>query len=127
MVVVMNLSAKAHAEYRIGVPGSGTYVELLSTNDRRYGGSTFDTHAHVHTEDVESFGWARSVVLALPPAAALVLAPERVTQVQRPGVVAGTHDHCIDDVSLAQGVGNEQVHPPVAVEIARGHAHRPRG
>lgn len=83
-VVVVNLTPVPHEGYRIGVPASGRYVERLSTDDEKYGGSAYATRPEVETEDEEFVGWHQSVLLDLPPLGAIVLSPERVTSVQEP-------------------------------------------
>ncbi|HXJ36579.1 MAG TPA: 1,4-alpha-glucan branching protein GlgB [Candidatus Eisenbacteria bacterium] len=76
LVVVLNLTPVPRSDYRIGSPASGAYVELLSSDDRRYGGSGYETRKRVVTEPVPLHGFAQSMRLALPPLGALVLGPE---------------------------------------------------
>jgi 1,4-alpha-glucan branching enzyme len=83
LVVVLNLTPVPRPGYRIGVPGAGRYTALLSTDAARYGGTGQPT-PDLHTEDVECWGWTRSVRVDLPPLAALVLAPVAVRKVQEP-------------------------------------------
>jgi 1,4-alpha-glucan branching enzyme len=77
LVVVLNLTPVPRESYRIGVPWGGAYRELLSSDDRRFGGSEVETPARVETEPASAHGHPHSVVLRLPPLGALVLAPER--------------------------------------------------
>ena len=84
IVAVFNLSTTPHAGYRIGVPGRGQYVEQLSTDDPRYGGSAGVTRRVLESEEEGFVGWEQSVVMDLPPLAAVVLAPDGLKSVQAP-------------------------------------------
>ncbi len=75
MVVVLNLTPVPREDYRIGVPQAGRYVERLSSDDQRWGGSDFDTPHELWTEPVASHGRPQSLNLRLPPLGALVLIP----------------------------------------------------
>jgi 1,4-alpha-glucan branching enzyme len=75
VVVVLNLTPVARENYRIGAPHAGTYVERLSSDDRRYGGSEVETLARVETEAVPFHGYPQSMRLTLPPLGALILTP----------------------------------------------------
>jgi 1,4-alpha-glucan branching enzyme len=74
-VVVVNLTPTPHDGYRIGVPAAGRYVERLSSDDRRYGGSEYETKPWVDTEPIPLHGRPQSMSLRLPPLGVLVLAP----------------------------------------------------
>jgi 1,4-alpha-glucan branching enzyme len=76
VVVVLNLTPLERRDYRIGAPAAGTYRELLSSDDPRYGGSEVETPKRVTTDPMPMHGYAQSIALTLPPLAALVLAPE---------------------------------------------------
>ncbi|GIW39664.1 MAG: 1,4-alpha-glucan branching enzyme GlgB [Candidatus Binatia bacterium] len=76
VVVVLNFTPVPREDYRIGVPKAGGYVRLFSSDDRRYGGSEFETLARVEAEAAPFHGQPHSVRLRLPPLGALVLAPE---------------------------------------------------
>jgi 1,4-alpha-glucan branching enzyme len=76
LVVVLNLTPVPRENYRIGAPHAGLYVERLSSDDRRYGGSELETQAEVHTEPVAFHGYAQSLRLRLPPLGALILVPK---------------------------------------------------
>ena len=64
-------------DYRIGAPSSGTYVELLSSDDAELGGSGYRTEKRVTTEPTPWQGQAQSMRLRLPPLGVLVLAPAK--------------------------------------------------
>jgi len=57
------------------VPRAGAYVERLTSDDGRFGGSGCATLARVATEPVPCHGQPQSIWLRLPPLGAVVLAP----------------------------------------------------
>jgi 1,4-alpha-glucan branching enzyme len=73
MLVVLNLTPVPREDYRIGAPAPGTWVETLSTDDPRYGGSAFETVGRAASEPIASHGRAHSLRLRLPPLGALLL------------------------------------------------------
>jgi 1,4-alpha-glucan branching enzyme len=75
VVVVLNLTPIPREEYVIGAPSSGTYVQLLSSDDAAYGGSGYRTRERIETERAPMHGYQQSMRLTLPPLGALVLAP----------------------------------------------------
>ncbi len=74
-VVVLNLTPVPRDDYRIGAPVAGRYIERLSTNDVRFGGSKYETLAEVSTDPTPTHGREQSFCLRLPPLGALVLVP----------------------------------------------------
>ena len=82
VVVALNFTPVPREFYRMGAPEPGAYVKLLSTDERRYGGSEWETPERVETEPSPSHGYPQSMVLRIPPLGAIVLAPEGRT---RPG------------------------------------------
>jgi len=73
VVVVSNLTPVPRESYRIGMPSSGTYRELLNTDASKYGGSGTRNPDGMTTEDIEHHGQADSLSLALPPLATMML------------------------------------------------------
>jgi 1,4-alpha-glucan branching enzyme len=74
-VVVLNLTPVPREDYRIGVPQAGRYLERLSSDDARFGGSDFETARELHSEPISAHGRDQSLLLRLPPLGALVLVP----------------------------------------------------
>lgn len=74
-VVVLNFTPVPRHGYRLGVPHSGNYVERLNTDSAHYGGSDMGNGGLVATERQPWMGLPASLVLNLPPLAALVLTP----------------------------------------------------
>jgi len=75
VVVVLNFTPVPREGYRIGVPSAGRYVEKLSSDDQRFGGSEFSTLAVVEADPVPLHGRPFSLTLSLPPLGALILEP----------------------------------------------------
>jgi len=76
-VVVLNLTPVPRERYRVGVPQSGRYMRLLSTDDPEWGGSGYAQFASVDAEASPFHGHSQSIEITLPPLAAVVLAPAR--------------------------------------------------
>jgi len=74
VIVVLNLTPVPRGSYRIGVPMGGRYVLRLNTDDPRYGGSGYATHAERCTDAIPWQGQPQSLELHLPPLSAIVLA-----------------------------------------------------
>ncbi|HLO67472.1 MAG TPA: 1,4-alpha-glucan branching protein GlgB [Holophaga sp.] len=72
---VLNFTAQPHQGYRIGVPAPGRYLELLNTDAELYGGQNFGNGGAVEAEPVPAHGHPWSLVLTLPPLAAVVFRP----------------------------------------------------
>ena len=66
VIVVCNFCPVTRAGYRIGVPKTGTYVPVFSSDDAKYGGAG-TALAPVKAEKVEQHGHAQSVELTIPP------------------------------------------------------------
>jgi 1,4-alpha-glucan branching enzyme len=81
---VANLTPVPRHGYRVGLPSSGAWVELLSTDDSRWGGSGI-VNTGVTTDAIPWQGFDQSGVLTLPPLAVIWLAPEVQDETVRPG------------------------------------------
>jgi 1,4-alpha-glucan branching enzyme len=77
-VVVLNLTPLPRERYRVGVPSSGRYDRLLSTDDHEWGGSGFGRIESVPTEQSAFHGYPQSIEVTLPPLSALVFAPAEI-------------------------------------------------
>jgi 1,4-alpha-glucan branching enzyme len=73
VVVALNFTPIPREHYRVGAPQPGRWRCVLSSDDRRYGGSEFETPTEVETQPVPMHGLAQSFELRLPPLGALVL------------------------------------------------------
>jgi 1,4-alpha-glucan branching enzyme len=74
-VIVCNFSPVVRDRYRIGVPETGQYREVLNTDAREYGGSGVGNLGIVINDPVPCHGMPHSLSLTLPPLAVLVLLP----------------------------------------------------
>ena len=75
LLVVVNLTPVPRYAYRVGAPCGGTWREVFTSDDARYGGSQVETRSTVQADQIGWQGRPWSVELVLPPLGALVLAP----------------------------------------------------
>ena len=73
VIVVLNFTPVPRYAYRLGVPRSGYYRELLNSDSDYYGGSNLGNASGVHAESLSWMGRPYSIELDLPPLAALIL------------------------------------------------------
>jgi 1,4-alpha-glucan branching enzyme len=76
VVCVANLSPIPRHDYRVGLPRSGSWVEVINTDAREYGGAGTGNGGRIATDDVPWHGQPCSAALTLPPLAVLWLAPD---------------------------------------------------
>ncbi len=72
LIVVCNFTPLVHDNYRIGVPNSGKYVEVINTDRQDYSGSGV-TNDELVSEQIESHGRDHSIQLKLPPLSCIIL------------------------------------------------------
>ncbi|ABG03292.1 1,4-alpha-glucan branching enzyme [Rubrobacter xylanophilus DSM 9941] len=77
VLVVSNFTPVVRHGYRVGVPASGPYAEVLNTDDPRYGGSGV-ANGELEAEEVPWHGRPFSLRLTLPPLATVFLRPRPV-------------------------------------------------
>jgi 1,4-alpha-glucan branching enzyme len=75
VLVALNFTPVPREGYRVGVPVSGLWLELLNSDATVYCGSGQGNAGAVHTEDIESFDHPYSLTLTLPPLGAVFLKP----------------------------------------------------
>jgi len=73
MLVVLNLTPIARANYRIGVPRGGFWQEVFNSDASHYGGSNTGNHGGMESTPVARHGFFHSLALTLPPLGALFL------------------------------------------------------
>jgi 1,4-alpha-glucan branching enzyme len=73
VVCISNFTPLVRSGYRIGVPHSGMYKELLNTDSVHYGGSGVGLHDEIHSQDISAHGRPHSLQVDLPPLATLIL------------------------------------------------------
>ena len=73
LVVILNFTPVPRHGYRLGVPRSGYYRELINSDSEYYGGSNVGNDAGVQSASIAWMGKDQSIMLDLPPLAGLVL------------------------------------------------------
>jgi 1,4-alpha-glucan branching enzyme len=73
VAMVFNFTPVVRAQYRIGVPDAGAYVELLNSDASEYGGSNVGNGGSVTAEPVPAHGFEYSLRLTIPPLGCLLL------------------------------------------------------
>jgi 1,4-alpha-glucan branching enzyme len=73
IVVVLNFTPVPHDSYRVGVPDSGNYVELLNSDSSYYDGSDVGNKGHIQSSPEPCNGHPHSLVLTLPPLGGMLL------------------------------------------------------
>jgi 1,4-alpha-glucan branching enzyme len=74
---VVNATPMVHHNYRLGVPEGGFWREIINTDAETYGGSNVGNYGGVQSEDREWMGRQHSILIHLPPLAALAFKLER--------------------------------------------------
>jgi 1,4-alpha-glucan branching enzyme len=73
LVVVCNFTPIPRLSYRVGVPKQGAYVEVLNSDDERYGGGNTGNRENREAYPYPWQGFPHSVDLTLPPLGVVVL------------------------------------------------------
>ena len=71
-----NFTPMVWRNYRIGVPRSGRWRELLNSNSSIYGGGDQGNYGGVDASTVSYHGQRCSLALTVPPLAVIFLKPE---------------------------------------------------
>ena len=77
LVCLVNFAGAPHEDYRVGLPHSGTWDEVLNTDAEGYGGSGVGNLGRVEAEGLPWHGLPASARLRVPPLGALWLRPAR--------------------------------------------------
>jgi 1,4-alpha-glucan branching enzyme len=75
IVTVVNATPMVRTNYRLGVPHTGRWAELLNSDADVYGGSGVGNLGGVESVPIDSHGYHHSILVTLPPLGALLLAP----------------------------------------------------
>ena len=67
VLCVLNFRPESHESFRLGVPLSGAWQEILCSDDTRFGGSGKTNPRRLHTKKIPSHGRDASLVLTVPP------------------------------------------------------------
>ncbi len=73
LIAILNFTPVPRDGYRIGVPSSGTFDELINSDSETYGGGNLGNAGVVFSEPVPSHGYQQSLRLNLPPLSFLLL------------------------------------------------------
>jgi 1,4-alpha-glucan branching enzyme len=79
LVCVANLTPVPHLGYRVGLPATGRWREVLNTDAAEWGGSGLGNHGFVQAEERYWHGRRWSAEMVLPPLAVLWLVPDEPT------------------------------------------------
>ncbi|HET9804524.1 MAG TPA: 1,4-alpha-glucan branching protein GlgB [Candidatus Acidoferrum sp.] len=77
LVVILNCTPVVRGDYRVGVPEPGFYKEILNTDSSNYGGSGVGNLGGLQSQPAPAQERPHSLLLTLPPLAALVLKLQR--------------------------------------------------
>jgi 1,4-alpha-glucan branching enzyme len=72
LIIVLNFTPVVRENYRLGVPGAGTYEEIFNSDSSLYDGSQV-TNGQVASEPIPWMNLPHSVSLTLPPLAGIIL------------------------------------------------------
>jgi 1,4-alpha-glucan branching enzyme len=73
LVIGANFTPVPRHGYRIGVPASGYYAEILNSDSVHYGGSNVGNQGGVHTDSTAWHRYHQSLSLTLPPLGMVIL------------------------------------------------------
>ena len=76
VVVLINFTPIPREQYRLGVPNLAKYSVLINTDDTQFGGSNYLKQKSFGSEPMSWQGQSNSLVLDLPPLAAIYLVKE---------------------------------------------------
>lgn len=73
LIIILNLTPVPRPEYRIGVPLSGIWSEILNSDDAIFYGSGKVNESAIISEEIAWHGKAYSICVTIPPLGAVVL------------------------------------------------------
>jgi 1,4-alpha-glucan branching enzyme len=79
IVFAVNATPLVRHGYRLGVPGGGFYREIINTDAETYGGSNVGNMGGFEAEDFPWQGRTHSLMISLPPLAAVAFKLDRVS------------------------------------------------
>lgn len=77
VVAVVNFSPVARENYRIGVAKDAYYIEVLNSDDERFGGSGVKNEKWIGAEQVPMHGYEHSISIVVPPMASVYFVPRK--------------------------------------------------
>ncbi len=79
VLIVLNFTAQPLEHYRVGVPRSGSFLEIINTDSSHYGGQNVGNTGLVQSDNTPMHGHQHSVALTLPALGAVFMHHERNT------------------------------------------------
>ena len=79
VIGAFNFTPVPYSNYRVGVPGAGQWTEVLNSDSMSYWGSNIGNYGALEAEAQRSHGQPYSVVMTLPPLAAVFLVGKQET------------------------------------------------
>lgn len=73
LLVVCNFTPVVRENYSLGVPASGSYTEIFTSDAQEWGGSGVRNEASLETSEVEGHGRPQSVSITIPPLGVTIL------------------------------------------------------
>lgn len=73
VVICCNFTPITYNEYRLGVPEAGQYVELLNSDDEKFGGSNFCNREPIESDNESLHGFEQSILINVPPLGVTIL------------------------------------------------------
>jgi 1,4-alpha-glucan branching enzyme len=73
VIALANMTPVVRRDYRVGVPASGYYGELLNSDAAMYGGSNVGNAGGIHSDAIPMHGYEHSINVIMPPLALLLL------------------------------------------------------
>ncbi|CNG95297.1 1,4-alpha-glucan branching protein GlgB [Yersinia kristensenii] len=76
LIIISNFTPVPRHNYRVGIPKSGHYREVLNSDSEFYRGSNMGNQGGIHSHDVGSHHHPHSLLLTLPPLSTIYLVRE---------------------------------------------------
>jgi len=73
IIVILNFTPVARGYYRIGLPESGTFEEIMNSDSEYYAGSNVSNGVNINSEEISWMDRPHSISLKLPPLGGIVL------------------------------------------------------
>ena len=77
LVVILNCTPNTYHNYRIGVPGTLNYKELINSDDTKYYGSGQVNSQNIKVEEVPCHNFNQSIAITIPPLGMTILKMKR--------------------------------------------------
>ena len=82
-IAIINFSPNVYYDYRIGVPSTGTYIEMFNSDQEKYGGSGQLNADELQSEKTPYHNQPYSLMLKVPPLGIVVLGKKNKSNLER--------------------------------------------